>query len=74
MLDYLTAFSEEAAELNRQFSMAFPTLCFTALVETKKYKVCAGQEACSQLTAHVVNRQRQVLSSTAQLLAIDLHS
>jgi hypothetical protein len=42
MLDYLTAFNRNAAELNRQFSMAFPTLCFMALVETEKYTVGAG--------------------------------
>jgi hypothetical protein len=41
VLEYLTAFNRPAAVLNRQFSMAFPTLSFMALVETKQYKVRA---------------------------------
>jgi hypothetical protein len=37
-LDYLTVFSKQGAQLNRDFMLAFPTLCFMALVETHKTK------------------------------------
>eukprot|EP00878_Enallax_costatus_P016534 GHUV01017347.1.p1 GENE.GHUV01017347.1~~GHUV01017347.1.p1 ORF type:complete len:312 (+),score=74.41 GHUV01017347.1:75-1010(+) len=38
VLDYLKVFSKQGAELNREFMLAYPTLNFMALVETKAYK------------------------------------